>query len=197
MLGSTTWAPKAGRNDGPEALKGKGQLHSHMTGLYGVRQMLGAGRHGGPEAQESSGQLQSQKTRATKAKAKAEIEGKANRQGLYLEHHLKFCREGEEGTEHGSHGHEHQLKEQQASQVVHACHCVSLPRLQPEQPCSRHSTELSLSVEECANRQTAERTDRRTRILKGRQTERLADSKAGRQVDGKAGRQAGLPSKQR
>ena len=85
MLESTSWAPKAGRIDGPEALKGKGQPQSHMTGLYGVRQMLGAGRPGGPEAQESSNQLQSQKARATKAKAKAEVEGKAkgkaNRQG--------------------------------------------------------------------------------------------------------------------
>lgn len=50
-------------------------------------------------------------------------------QKAYLEHHLELCREGEEGTQHGPHGHEHELKEQQTPQVVGACHCVGLPRL--------------------------------------------------------------------
>ena len=52
-----------------------------------------------------------------------------------LEHHLELRGEGEEGAQHGPHGHEHELKEQQAPQVVGAGHCVGLPRLQPEEPC--------------------------------------------------------------
>lgn len=80
--------------------------------------------------------------KASRTTSRATVKDRARRQNVerqkqcYLEHHLELCREGEESTEHCSHGHEHELKEQQASQVVHACHCVGLPCLQPEQPCN-------------------------------------------------------------
>jgi len=65
----------------------------------------------------------------------------------YLEHHLELSRECKQGSQHGSHGHEHELKEQQASQVVHTRYRGGLPRLQPEQPCTQMYFFVSITQE--------------------------------------------------
>ena len=54
----------------------------------------------------------------------------------YLEHHLELGRESEQRSQHGAHGHEHELKEQQTTQVVHTRHSSRLTCLQPEQSCT-------------------------------------------------------------
>lgn len=86
----------------------------------GNRNRQKAIQKGNPTSQQpkSKGSTTSQKAtcKAKRQRQKAETEGR----GVYLEHHLELCREGEEGTQHGTHGHEHQLKEQQASQIVHS-----------------------------------------------------------------------------
>lgn len=67
------------------------------------------------------------------AKDKKEDHRKRRKEG-HLEHHLELRGKREECSQHGAHGHEHELKEQQPSQVVHPGNCAGLPRLQPEQP---------------------------------------------------------------
>ena len=54
----------------------------------------------------------------------------------YLEHHLELSRECEERSQHGAHGHEHELEEQQTTQVIHTRHSSRLACLQPEQSCT-------------------------------------------------------------
>lgn len=73
----------------------------------------------------------------TRGKAEGQSrEAKPTGKAIYLEHHLELCRKGEESTEHGAHGHEHELEEKQSTQIVDSRYGVGLPSLQPEQTCS-------------------------------------------------------------